>query len=346
MLDTPREDEFDEIVSLTARMCDTPICVINLIDEHRQWFKAEVGLGTRETPLESSICAHVILENDFVEINNTLEDPRTSDNPLCLAPDKGLQFYAGTILKTREGLPIGTLCVLDYKPRELTPLQRDALRLLGRQVMRQLDFRLESDRQDTLHREVDHRVKNSLSSVCAMMRMQEKTADSLETKLALRIAQNRVQMVVALHREMHKAANEKAVNLKRFMKAMGTYLQASAPNSVTVIVDFDSAIFISSSANAFGMIVNEFVSNSIKHGFADGRAGRVAVYGRILPDGRFKVTGEDNGAGSKDGAKAIENSGLGLKIMRASAERLGTTLDYSIREDGARMTLITSPSRR
>jgi GAF domain-containing protein len=85
ILDTPRESDFDDIVMLASRICGTPISVINLIDETRQWFKAETGLGVRETPLDTSICAHVILEKDFVEISDTLADVRmaVSQTPVC-----------------------------------------------------------------------------------------------------------------------------------------------------------------------------------------------------------------------------------------------------------------------
>ncbi len=87
ILDTPREEEFDEIVELAAEICGAPISVINLIDKDRQWFKAEVGLNARETPLETSLCSHAILEDPFVEIPDTLKDPRMADNPLCTAGD-------------------------------------------------------------------------------------------------------------------------------------------------------------------------------------------------------------------------------------------------------------------
>ena len=80
ILDTEREADFDDIVELASQVCGTPISVVNLIDRDRQWFKAEVGLGVRETPIESSICAHAILETDFVEIRDTLVDPRMAGN--------------------------------------------------------------------------------------------------------------------------------------------------------------------------------------------------------------------------------------------------------------------------
>ncbi len=156
VLDTPREREFDEIVELAAEICEAPISVVNLIDAERQWFKAEVGLGVRETPLETSLCSHVVLDAPFVEIPDTLADPRMTDNPLCL-DDAGLRFYAGAQLLSSEGLPLGTLCVLDRRPRTLTALQRRTIGVLARQVMRILEHRLALRRQEILRREMDHR---------------------------------------------------------------------------------------------------------------------------------------------------------------------------------------------
>ena len=112
ILDTPREEEFDDIVRVASAICGTPISVINLIDGNRQWFKAEVGLGVRETPLPASICAHAILQPDLFIVADTLEDRRFADNPLVVG-DPHLRFYAGALLETAEGLPLGTICVLD-----------------------------------------------------------------------------------------------------------------------------------------------------------------------------------------------------------------------------------------
>lgn len=140
ILDTPREDEFDEVVRVVSAICGTPISVINLIDSERQWFKAEVGLGVRETPLPASICAHAILQPDLFIVPDTLEDKRFSDNPLVTG-DPRLRFYAGALLETPEGLPLGTICVLDYKPRELDDNQKALLRLTARQIMKMLELR-------------------------------------------------------------------------------------------------------------------------------------------------------------------------------------------------------------
>ena len=147
ILDTPREAAFDEIAQLAAEICGTPIAVVNLIDEGRQFFKAEVGLGVRETPLETSFCAKAILEDDFLLVPDATLDHRFDCNPLVTG-DPGLRFYAGALLKTQEGLPIGTLCVLDMQPKALTPLQQRTLQVLARQVMSQLDLRLALKQRD------------------------------------------------------------------------------------------------------------------------------------------------------------------------------------------------------
>ena len=139
-MDTPREPAFDEVAALAAKLCDAPIAVVNLIGDGRQFFKAEVGLGVRETPLESSFCAKAILEEDFLLVPDATKDPRFDCNPLVVG-EPHLRFYAGALLKTDEGLPVGTLCVLDRRPKELTDLQQGTLRVLARQVMAQLELR-------------------------------------------------------------------------------------------------------------------------------------------------------------------------------------------------------------
>ncbi|WWE91760.1 GAF domain-containing protein [Bradyrhizobium symbiodeficiens] len=142
ILDTPRESEFDDIVRLAADTFGAPIAVVNLIASGRQWFKAEVGIGARELPLDVSICAHAILQNDTMVIPDTRLDERFVRNPLVTATN-GLRFYAGALLKTEQGLPLGTLCVLDREPRPqgITDHQRLTLEVLARLVMTQLEMR-------------------------------------------------------------------------------------------------------------------------------------------------------------------------------------------------------------
>lgn len=142
ILDTPPEAEFEDLVLLAAETFHAPIAVVNLVAGDRQWFKAEVGIGTRTLPLDVSICAHAILQNDVLVVPDTRADERFAANPLVTAPD-GLRFYAGALLRSAEGLPIGTVCVLDRQPRPdgITPHQKMVLEVLARQAMTQLELR-------------------------------------------------------------------------------------------------------------------------------------------------------------------------------------------------------------
>jgi GAF domain-containing protein len=126
ILDTPREPEFDSLAELASRVCRTPIAAVNLIEDRRQWFKAEVGIGVREMPVEDSICRHFLLRPGLNIVHDTRADPRLSGNPL-VAGEPGLRFYAGCPLQTPEGHALGTLCVLDHRPRDLDEDQRFAL---------------------------------------------------------------------------------------------------------------------------------------------------------------------------------------------------------------------------
>ena len=140
ILDTPIEAVFDDIVHLAAHICNAPIAVINLIDEGRQWFKSEIGLGVRETPLDVSICAHAILQPGLFVVPDTTQDPRFAHNPLVTGEPR-LRFYAGALLETSDGYPLGTLCVLDHKPRTLRGDEGEALTALARQVMALFELR-------------------------------------------------------------------------------------------------------------------------------------------------------------------------------------------------------------
>lgn len=140
LLDTPREQDFDEIAEAAAELCETPIAVVNLIGDGRQFFKAEVGLGVRETPLDTSFCRQAILQQDFLCVPDASRDPRFAANPLVTG-EPGLRFYAGALLKTAEGHPVGTVCVLDTTPHELSDGQRKGLLRLARQTMAQMELR-------------------------------------------------------------------------------------------------------------------------------------------------------------------------------------------------------------
>jgi hypothetical protein len=140
ILDTAPEDCYNDIVSLAAHLIDAPIAAISLIDADRQWFKARVGLTEISTPREQAFCAHTILQNDVMEVQDARADSRFADNAL-VAGDPRIRFYAGAPLVTPVGEALGSICVIDQHPRKLTPEQKDSLKGLARMVMRNLEYR-------------------------------------------------------------------------------------------------------------------------------------------------------------------------------------------------------------
>src|ERR1700744_5750994 len=133
LLDTDPEPEFDELVNLAAAICGTPISLVTLLDERRQWFKAAIGMDIAETPREIAFCSHAIRQPDMFLVADAAVDPRFADNPLVTG-DPHIRFYAGVPISSPDGFALGTLCVIDNKPRQLTQLQMDMLTMLARQV--------------------------------------------------------------------------------------------------------------------------------------------------------------------------------------------------------------------
>jgi PAS domain S-box-containing protein len=141
ILDSPKDEAFDGLTRLAAQICDVPIALISLIDKERQWFKSCIGLAVSETPRSISFCAHAILTPDrpFC-IEDATKDPRFADNPVVTG-EPFVRFYAGVPLVTPERVAIGTLCVIDRKPRQLSEMQMQALTTLAQQVVAQLQLR-------------------------------------------------------------------------------------------------------------------------------------------------------------------------------------------------------------
>ena len=140
ILDSPAEQDFDEIVALAAKVCDVPMSLVTLIDVDRQWFKARIGTDLTETSRDLSFCAHTILGSDVLVVPDATKDPRFADNP-TVRGDSGIRFYAGAPLITTGGYALGTLCVFDHEPRKLDVEQLQTLRALARQVTSQLELR-------------------------------------------------------------------------------------------------------------------------------------------------------------------------------------------------------------
>jgi diguanylate cyclase (GGDEF)-like protein len=137
VLDTPGDEKLDKITSLASKIFGVPIALVSLVDQDRQWFKSRQGLDATETPRDISFCGHAILTDEVFVVEDALSDPRFVDNPLvCQNPN--IRFYAGYPLKAQSGHRIGTLCVIDSKPRSFTGADREMLRDLGELAQQQL----------------------------------------------------------------------------------------------------------------------------------------------------------------------------------------------------------------
>lgn len=140
ILDTDPEKGFDDLTILASHICETPVALITLIDSERQWFKSRVGVDIKETPRELSFCAVAIQQSDLFVVPDATQDPRFSSNPFVTSEPK-VRFYAGAPFTSSDGHPLGTLCVVDFVPRQLNASQQNALLALSRQVQAQFELR-------------------------------------------------------------------------------------------------------------------------------------------------------------------------------------------------------------
>lgn len=150
VLDTETEEEIDNLTQLASEICETPITLVSLIDENRQWFKSKVGLNVNETSRDLAFCAHAINETDelFI-IEDARADDRFFDNPLVTSHPK-IIFYASVVLKSDEDLPLGTLCVIDHSPRKLSDKQIRSLKTISKQIMNLLNYKKSIRKQEEL----------------------------------------------------------------------------------------------------------------------------------------------------------------------------------------------------
>lgn len=184
ILDTIPETDFDNITSLIANICDTPISLVALLDKNRNFLKSHHGIPFNESPRDISFCGHAILsENPIFIIENTKEDERFFDNPIVL--EHNIAFYAGVPLINPDGFALGTLCIYDYNPKKLSEQQKNALKILAKQVVNVLELRHKNIKlKDTLstlkerHKslktfanKVSHDLKSPLANITSLSQL-------------------------------------------------------------------------------------------------------------------------------------------------------------------------------
>jgi signal transduction histidine kinase len=205
ILDTPEEEEFNDLVQLASRICKVPVSLISLIDAERQWFKARVGIDFTETPRDTSFCSHGILNGDIFVVPDATNDIRFADNPMVTGK-QGIRFYAGVPLKTEAGNNLGMLCVKDIVPRNLTAEQQEALMVIGKQVVKQMELRLKNQEleriTETQRRMISiiaHDVRSPLASIVSLFQLyQNKMIDPDRFNNFLNVSSTQLHSTMAL----------------------------------------------------------------------------------------------------------------------------------------------------
>lgn len=323
ILDTPSEEAFDDFVRIAAEICDTPMALVSLIDEGRQWFKARLGIGLPQTPIDQSVCAHAIRQRGVFIVPDLSSDSRFSTNPL-VTMEPNLRFYGGAVLETAEGLPLGTMCVLDSEPRSqgLTQTQSRALMSLARQVMAQFELRLalrDRDKalaeKDILMLEVHHRVKNSLSAVQTLLQLQAEMSAEPTAAAELRESAGRVSSFSAMHEQLYRTGAASEVDLSAYLRQLlREQMQAHVGSRGRAARFTGPAIpWPASEAPTLGLILVELLTNSFKYG-----AGTVSV---ALDEGEggVRMRVEDEGQLPADFDPA-RSTGFGMSIVQGLLE--------------------------
>ena len=349
IIDTAVEPAFDDITKLASYICQTPMSMVSLVEEQRQWFKSALGLGIRETPIEQSMCAHALLEHSFLEVRDTTLDPRFRDNPLVTG-EPHVRFYAGALLRTPDGLPLGTVCVLDDKPRALSAEQREMLTALARQVMAQMEFRRSLLLSDRLQRNISrlmavagHDLKQPLQvMVMAIDRVRSKLTEEKDKERLGYAIDAGMRMAEELDRLAETSAlqasfdtpTQQAFALADVLDSIFNNWRLHAEAKGLRLVVLPTRARVVSDPGMLRAIIGNLVGNAIKY----------TAQGRVLVGCRkrgndLSIEVLDSGAGiPHDQFGAIfdafhqinptsEGLGLGLSIVRRTAEALGHAIE-------------------
>ncbi|APP81671.1 sensor histidine kinase [Xanthomonas hortorum pv. vitians] len=354
ILDTPREAAFEDITRLASIICQTPIALISLVDADRQWFKSERGMGERETPLFKSMCAHALLDNDVLVVPDTREDIRFARNPLVTG-EVPLRFYAGALLKTSEGLSLGTVCVLDRQPRQLTDEQVEALRALARQTMAQLELRRalqtaeESDRyRSRLMAIAGHDLKTPLRTAAYAIDKMRRHAnvDSVPTLVTARdaigvVARSLDELATLAAASKSSTPDLQPLALEDVLHAVLGVWRQPASDKCLALRHVPTSLRVRSHATLLTTLIGNLVGNAVKYT----ERGRVLVGVRRRP-GYAVVEIIDSGIGlNLDHPEQVfqafrqadpnsEGLGIGLWIVHRTAETLDCEVDVRPRPAG------------
>jgi two-component sensor histidine kinase len=347
ILDTSPEKAFDGLAALAAHLLQVPIVLVSFVDAGRQWFKSAHGLAETETPRDLSFCGHVVADERELEVRDARNDRRFSDNPLVTG-DPRVVFYAGMPLCSQDGYVLGTLCAIDHRPRELTSEQQSLLRTVAAQVSAQLELRrrnLELDEhgraqralqaqlegslreKDVLLQEVHHRVKNNLQLVSSLINLQLAIVDDGNARNALEECQGRIHAVAIVHEAIYSARDYARVPISNYVRSLASSifhaLKAALREIALELEIGDDLQLPVDKAIPCGLILNELISNALRHAFPSGRADSVVrVQVSSTPDAKLEVVVADNGVGLPAGFAPEACLSVGMQVVCALVEQI------------------------
>ncbi|SFU84719.1 Two-component sensor histidine kinase, contains HisKA and HATPase domains [Pseudoduganella namucuonensis] len=342
ILDTPPDGAFDHVTRLAARLLDAPVAIVSIVDSDRIWFKSHFGLDVEQIPRDPGLCASVIMQEGPYLVDNAQLDPRTAANPL-VAGEFGLRFYLGVPLRTRDGHGLGTLCVLDFQPRAVDREQIAHLEDLARIVMDHLELRLTARQSiaalevaaeqkeaalrqaELMTKEIDHRVLNSLNLIVSLLSVQSAQLRGTPAATEIAKAAGKIMAVAQVHK--HMRVDESVVTadcaeyLQRLCHGLGEMLQTDLTANIRV-----EAVPLSLPSDQIvriGLIVNELVTNALKHGAAN------VLVTLTRPDAAAcSLAVTDDGSGLPAGFAPERMAGLGMKVVTTLVRNLQGTLTH------------------
>lgn len=349
IVDTPPEPAFDGLTALAAHILGVPIALISIVDSTRQWLKSSHGIVATEVPRELSFCGHVVATDQELIVQDALDDQRFVDNRFVTG-DPHVRFYAGVPLRSQDGFVLGTLCVLDRTPQELTPERKHLLNILAQQVTAQLELRrrnveLEEHAQvqktlqeqlqgslrekDVLLQEVHHRVKNNLQLVSSLINLQLALVPEGAPRTALEEVQGRIHAVAIVHEAIYSARNYARVPIANYVRSLASsifYALGASSRDIAIDLEIGELELPVDKAIPCGLILNELISNAVKHAFPAGRSGTVRVQVSLLPDNCLEVIVADDGVGLPETFSVEACDTVGMQVVSALVEQLSAEL--------------------
>lgn len=373
ILDTESEEVYDGITYIAAMICNAPMCTVTIIDKDRQWFKSSVGTGGKEDPRIYSFCAHAIMGSEILEVPDSQEDDRFRDNPLVIG-EPFVRYYAGAPLEMRDGLRVGTLCVIDHKPRKLNDYQLKALRALSLQVTKLLDLRLKikeieilRENDSTIVNMLTHELRNPLTSISGYLGMAKLAPGTLdETKGLMDKCLKNVERMLGIVNEFLSYSHWKdgLWTLQKKKNCVNTCIRESAiltkgyldKCNVSLELKLDDSIKHNEfDYNGILSVLENLISNAAKYSHEGGKI----VVSSELRDKAIKIRVQDFGRGipEKDKEKifqpfalhdqknraGIKSSGLGLSIVKKIIDKHGGQLDFDSVQDKGTTFYFTLP---